>query len=552
MTLRVVLLSLALISSAAAQSSDLKSAAARITPATVRSHIEFLSDDLMEGRAPGTRGGELAAKYIAARLEALGLEPAGANGTYFQPVPFREFTVNPEKCSATLTVDGKAQLLKWGTDYVPSGNPFVTVSDVDAPIVFVGYGAVVPRRKIDDYAGVDARNKIVAVLRGGSPALPPEERAHYSTGQLLAETAAQHGAIGILLLPTPESEKESPFTRTVSFADQPSLRWIGPEGKPNGTEQIKANAVLAPAMVEKIFAGRPVNLTQTLEALKEGKSQSFETPLRLALHIETTHRQLTSPNVVAVRRGSDPALKSEYLVYSAHYDHLGIGKPVNGDSIYNGAWDNATGVTSLLNIADAFSALQKPPARSVAFVFVTGEEKGLLGSDYFAQYPTLPKQSMIANINIDMIGYFAPYKEVALNPDRTGTAPLIQRVAKMLNLPAVPPAKDAPQRGGGGAFMTRSDGYSFIRQGIPVVGISLRADPKETEKFRDMYGKRYHQPSDDMTMPFNWDSGALFARANFLFGYEIANGKTRPGWKSDDWLALTFHPTTQTTGVGGK
>ena len=552
MKLRAFLLSLALISSAAAQNSDVKSALYRINPATVRSHVVFLADDLLEGRAPGTRGGELAARYIAARLEALGLEPAGANGSYFQQVRFREFTVVPEKTSATLTIDGKPQSLKWGTDFVASGNAFVTQSKIDAAIVFVGYGAVVPRHNIDDYAGVDVRNKIVAVLRGGSPALSSEERAHYSTSQVIAETAAQRGAIGILLLPTHESEKETPFARIVSYADQSALRWIGPDGHPTGSPQILGSGVLAPAIVEKLFAGRPVTLAQTLEHLKAGKNQSFETSARLALHVATTHRDITSPNVIAMRRGSDPALKSEHVVYSAHYDHVGIGKPVNGDSIYNGAWDNATGITSVLNIADAMASLRKAPARSIVFAFVTAEEKGLLGSDYFAQYPTIPRESVVANINIDMIGYFAEYKEVVLNPDRTGIGAIVERVAKAIGLPAVVPSKDAPQRGGGGAFMTRSDGYSFIRRGIPVVGISLRTDPKQTEGMRSIYGTRYHQPNDDLTMPFNWNAGATFARANFLLGYEIANSKTRPGWKSDDWLALTFRPTAQTTAVGGK
>jgi hypothetical protein len=328
--------------------------------------------------------------------------------------------------------------------------------------------------------------------------------------------------------------------------DQPNLRWIGADGKPNGRPEIKATIAISPTLTERIFINTPSTMEQILDALKAGKTQSFDTPYILKLHVETRHRDITSPNVLAIRRGSDPKLKDEFVVYSAHYDHLGIGKPVNGDALYNGAWDNASGVTSVLNIAEAFAALPKAPARSVLFAFVTAEEKGLLGSDYFAQNPTIAKQSMIANINIDMIPFFSEYKEIVLGPDRVGVNAAIERVAKMVGLPTVEPAKDAPQRG---SFMTRSDGYSFIRQGIPAVSISMRGDPKTTEAFRALYGSRYHQPSDDLTMPFNWEAGAMFARTQFLVGYEVANSKTRPAWKSDDWLVAAFKPAAQTGGT---
>jgi hypothetical protein len=522
----------------------------RITASTVRAPLALLADDLYEGRAPGTRGGELAAKYLVSRLEAMGLEPAGTNGSYFQQVPFREFTVIPDKCEAYADQSGQVGPIgNFGEDYVVLGSPFETSVDAQGAVVFVGYGAVVPSRKIDDYAGIDAKGKFVAIFRGGSPALPAEERAHYGTSAMIQAEAVKHGAIGIVILPTPESEKETPFAKMAANIDQPNLRWIGPDGKPNGRQEIRATIAISPALTERIFINTPSTMEEILEALKAGKPQAFDTPYILKLHVETRHRDITSPNVLAIRRGSDAKLKEEFVVYSAHYDHLGIGKPVNGDTLYNGAWDNASGVTSVLNIAEAFAVLPKAPARSVLFAFVTAEEKGLLGSDYFAQNPTIAKQAMIANINIDMIPFFSEYKEIVIGPDRVGMNAAIEHVAKMVGLPTVEPAKDAPQRGG---FMTRSDGYSFIRQGIPTVSVSMRGDPKTTEEFRTLYGTRYHQPSDDMTMPFNWEAGATFARTQFLLGYEIANGKARPAWKSDDWLAAAFKPPAQSQVAGNK
>jgi hypothetical protein len=555
LNLRALLLTFVLANTALAQSAakypaDVKPGVDRISAASVRAPLALLADDLYEGRAPGTRGGELAASYIASRLEAMGLEPAGANGSYFQRVPFREYTIVPDKCEAFADQSGQVGPIgTFGEDYVALGSPFETSVDVQGKVVFVGYGAVVPGHKIDDYAGIDAKGKFIAIFRGGSPALPPEERAHYGTSAMIQAEAVKHGAIGIVILPTPESEKENPFSKMAANIDQPNLRWIGPDGKPNGRPEIKATIAISPALAEQVFLNTPSTTEQILDALKAGKNQSFDTPYILKLHVETLHRDITSPNVLAVRRGSDPKLKDEFVVYSAHYDHLGIGKPVNGDPLYNGAWDNASGVTSVLNIADAFAALPKAPARSVLFAFVTAEEKGLLGSDYFAQYPTIPKQSMIANINIDMIPFFSEYKEIVLGPDRVGMNAAVQRIAKMVGLPTAEPAKDAPQRG---SFMTRSDGYSFIRQGIPAVTVSMRGDAKTSDEFRKLYGTRYHQPSDDLTMPFNWEAGATFARTQFLLGYEIANGKTRPAWRNDDWLAGAFKPSTQSQAAGNK
>ncbi len=548
MTLRTLLLTFALSASALAQTApkylpEVKPGVDRITPASVRAPLALLADDLFEGRAPGTRGGELAAKYIASRLEAMGLAPAGTSGSYFQQVPFREFTVIPDKCEAYGDQSGMVGPLgKFGEDYVIFGSPFETSFDIEGKVVFVGYGAVVPSHKIDDYAGIDAKGKFVAIFRGGSPALPPEERAHYSTTMMLQAEAAKHGAIGIVLLPTPESEKETPFKKLAENIDQPALRWIGPDGKPMGHPEIRATVAISPELAEQVFMTGASSMEEIFAALNAGKSQAFDTPYALKLHVETAHRDITSPNILAIRRGSDPKLKDEFVVYSAHYDHLGIGKAVNGDSLYNGAWDNATGVTSVLNVAEAFSALPKAPARSILFAFVTGEEKGLLGSDYFAQFPTVSKESMIADLNIDMIPFFTEYKEVVVGSDRVGMNAAIQRIAKTIGLPVVEPAKDAPQRG---SFMTRSDGYSFIRRGIPTISIMMRGDQKNMDEFRKLYGTRYHQPNDDLTMPFNWEAGAMFAKAQFLLGYEVANSKTRPSWRSDDWLAMTFKSGSQ-------
>src|SRR6185437_3391159 len=304
-------------------------------------------------------------------------------------------TVVPEQCELTLTRNGKEQALKWGDDYLMRGHELNPDAKVEGPVGFVGYGVTAPNQNYDDYANIDVRGKIVAYLAGAPARFPSEQRAHFGSGREKAKNAVAHGAIGIIALNTPDWSKSLPWARVVIGYGFPAMRWLGPDGMPNDARpELRASAALSLPASQAFFQGAPKSWDEVWSAAQAGQPQAFAMPFTARLHNVSRHRLVTSPNVAAVLSGSDPKLAREYVVYTAHTDHLGIGTPIDGDSIYNGAVDNASGTAALLEIAAAFSRLAKAPARSVLFLAVTGEEAGLLGSDYFAHFPTVPKQAI--------------------------------------------------------------------------------------------------------------------------------------------------------------
>lgn len=358
-------------------------------------------------------------------------------------------------------------------------------------MIFAGYGVKTPDGSYDDYAGIDVKGKIVTVLVGGPSKLPSVVRAHLSTPFEKARLARDKGAI-------------------------------------------------APATSESLFRNAPKSWDATLQDAKDSKAQGFALPMTMRLHAVVRPRDVTSPNVVAVLPGSDPSLKSEYVAYTAHSDHLGVGKPVNGDDIYNGAGDNASGVAALLEIARAFRSLPNPPARSILFLAVTAEEMGLLGSDYFAHYPTVPIQSIVANVNMDEASISYAFKDVVPRgaPDST-LGPLVERAASQWGLKVSPDPQ--PEQG----YFTRSDQYSFVQQGIPSAAISEGFEAKDPRvDGKKLTGEwtatRYHKPSDDMSQPMDLNASLQFMQLHFLVGYEIANEPERPRWNPGDFFGETF------------
>jgi hypothetical protein len=520
---------------------DARTAMEELRKEPFRAHMAFLADDLLEGRGTGQRGHEIAARYVAAQFEVMGLKPAGQDGTYYQRVPLREITVEPDKCALTVGQNGSASRLKWGDDFIMRGSAVSPDASIEASVVFVGYGVRTPDGRYDDYAGVDVKGKIVALLAGAPPSLPSELQAHLSTQREKFRNARDHGAVGVVGLRSAKSEKSLPWPRVVIGAGFPSMRWLGPDGLPGESfPEIQVSAVLSQAASEKLFQHAPKSWADVLRDADASKPQGFPLPVTAGMRVVSHHAAITSPNVVAVLPGTDPRLSQEYVVYTAHADHLGIGKPIDGDSIYNGAADDASGTAALLVIAKAFKSLAHAPARSILFLGVTAEEKGLLGSDYFAHFPTVPIQSIVADINMDGASVFYTFNDIVPlgAPDSTLDA-VVQRNAARLEL-KVSPDPNPEQH-----YFVRADQYSFVRQGVPSVFITEGEEARDSKfnakKFNEEWiATRYHAPSDDMSQPMDLDASVEFMQVDFLVGYDIAQDPQRPKWKPGDFFGESF------------
>jgi hypothetical protein len=512
-------------------------ASATIRPEAIRADMRFLADDLLEGRGTGTRGHEIAARFMASEFEAMGLEPTGDNGGYFQSVPLR--SIRPDKGGSTLSVvqGGKEQALIFGQDFVTAGDPGRADTSVEAPLVYVGFGVTAPEQGYDDYAGVQAKGKVVAYVYGAPARFESTIRAHYSSTVAKAANAAAHGAVGIILLDSPDLDRYYSFKDRVSDLAFPSMRWADRQGQPNDYfPELRGTAIFSMDATAKVFEGSGKSPEQAYSAAREGKPFSFALPGAIKIKIASKLEDIHSPNVVARLRGSDPQLQNEYVVYTAHLDHLGIGEPVNGDRIYNGAMDNASGSACLLEIARAYSHAKPRPRRSILFVSVTGEEEGLLGSDYFVHYPTVAKDGLVADINIDGAPLLWPIEDVvARGAEHSTLNSAVHEAAGRLNLDASP--DPYPEQ----VLFIRSDQYSFVKQGIPSLFLSSgkkSSDPKiKPEEIRKTFlATRYHKPQDDMNYPFDFESGAKFARYSFLLGYIVAQQNERPVWNPGDFF----------------
>jgi len=542
-TIRVALLLLAILPAAQAQkpAAPQDATAVAIRPEAIRAHIRFLSDNLLEGRGTGTRGYELAARYVASEYEQMGLKPAGKDGGYYQPVPLRRLDVVPEACSFTILRDGQEVQLKYGVEYLMLGNESFTDASVEAPLVFAGFGVTAPEQKYDDFAGIDVKDKIVVELSGAPSTFPSTLRAHYSAGPVKTAIAAAHGAVGVITLQTPELEKRAPWPWVLRQSKMPGFRWIDTVGVPNDARpQLRGRAYMNRYGAEALFTGASKSLDIVFEEARNGKPSVF--PLVGTAKVRTVSHDtaVESPNVVALLPGSDPKLKDEYVVYTAHLDHLGIGEAVKGDTIYHGALDNASGTAAMLEVARAFTALKTHPRRSVLFVSVTGEEKGLLGSDYFAHYPSVPRERIVADVNMDGTAILYPFRDVvSLGGEHSSLGPLVEREASHMHVKVTP--DPAPEE----VFFVRSDQYSFVKQGIPAIFLfpgTDSGDPNRTGTaiLQEWMTTRYHTPQDDFSQPFDYDAAAQYAQLNFLCGYELAQSDSRPSWNPDDFFGEKF------------
>jgi hypothetical protein len=508
-----------------------------ITADAIRADMRFLADDALEGRGTATRGHELAAKYMATRFEGMGLLPAGDNNTYFQSVPVRSLRTDVNKSSFTITRNGTPLALTAHVDFIIEPDPVAPDVSVDAPVVFAAFGVTAPEQHYDDYKSLDVKGKIVAVVLS-APNFPSSIKAHYSALEVKAKIAVEHGAVGIIAIDDPISEGIYPFAKFVRDLVNPEFRWLDKEGHPNDYfPQIKAGVYLSLDATRQLFEGSGHSADEIFKGAKDGKLAAFPLPVTAKIHVVTESKDLHSPNVVAKLEGSDPVLKNEYLVYTAHLDHLGIGAPIKGDAIYNGALDNASGSATILEMAQAFAHMNPRPRRSILFVSVTGEEAGELGSEYFAHYPTVAKHSIVANINVDQVFLLYPLEDIiAFGAEHTSLESVIQRAAKKMGLVESP--DPMPEQ----VVFIRSDQYSFVKQGIPAVMPSPGfKSPDGSKKAWDIAMKwmddTYHSPQDDMNQPnLDFEAAAKFARFTFLCGYYVTQDPQRPTWNKNDFF----------------
>jgi hypothetical protein len=491
--------------------------------AALKAHVQFLASDAMKGRDTGSPELTIAEQYVAAQMLAAGLKPAGANGTWLQPVPLVAYK-SADHGSLALKRGTTETVLEWGKDYlaraVPS-NPKVAVS---GPVVFAGYGSE------GEYKGLNAKGAIVAVLRDSPHDQPSDVRAHLSQPDIQARTAAAHGAIGVILIEGNARHAIFPFAASINYAQGEAMSWQGSDaggGAPPFT-------YLGFDGAAKLFAGSKIPWAAVLAADKADKKLPTG-PLGVTATgtANTAIRTLTTNNVAGMLPGTDKS--GEYVVISAHLDHVGVGRPdAKGDTIYNGAMDNAVGTASMLEVAKRFQASGKAPRRSMLFVAVTAEEKGLVGSEYFAANPTVPKGSIVADVNLDMPILTYDFVDlVAFGADRSTLGKLVEQAAAAQGVKLVP--DPTPEE----ASFVRSDHYSFVKAGIPAVSLDIGPGGPGAAASKEFLDKHYHQPSDEVGL-IDWKQGLRFVALNYAIARAVADADDKPVWNKGDFFGALY------------
>ncbi len=537
MTRSTVRLSIAFftILSAASASAQTRAAPARITTDEIDAHLRFLSSDLLEGRAPATRGGRIAEEYIAAQLKAFGVKPGVGDSSYFQRVAIDVVKADPG--TIKVTASGKANAnLRFTDDVVVWPGSATDASSARGELVFVGYGATAPEYKWDDFKGTDVRGKILLVLVNDPPATASEPNlfggkamTYYGRWTYKYEEAERRGAAGMLIVHTTE-RAGYPWQVVVGSNSVEHRLLPRPAAAP---PPIGVRGWITDSAATALLSQAGLNMA---DLRQRAESRDFR-PVPTGIIIDETMRNsvqhMSSNNVVGVVRGIDPAVRDEYVAYSAHWDHLGIGPVVNGDSIYNGAVDNASGVATVLAIAHAAAEGVKP-RRSQLFVFVTAEESGLLGSAYFGEHPTVPASKIIAALNMDVVPVNGRVSDLnVMGDNKSSLGPAIAQLVKSLGIRLSPDAH--PEQG----HFYRSDHFSFAKAGIPSVSIGGgddyvgRPTGWGVQQGDDYVAHRYHQPSDEYRSDFDLRGAAQLAEIVYRFGLSLGNARTVPTWNSD-------------------
>ena len=512
-----------------------------VRPEAIQGHVEFLASDLLEGRATASRGYDIAAAYVAAPFRQADLKaPTKADG-FFQNVPLLEATPVLPGSSAELVVDKRTHTFEYGTHYLPSADYISASSTLTAPLTFAGFGIAAQELGYNDFSTIDLKGRIAVILTGAPARFPHTQRAYYSSTYTKFPQLIEQGAVGVVMIASTQDEKLFPWDRVVAMSWTPQMRWLDAEGKPqNAYEQLKLRFRFDQKAAAEFFEGADKDLPEVLAAGEAGEPQGFDLPGLLSLSATTGLRRTESANVIAVAPGTDPALRDEYIVITTHLDHLGRGAAVNGDSIYNGAQDNALGTGIVLEMARALRASGFKTRRSIAFAAVTAEEKGLLGSDYLAQHPPFASGTIVANINIDMPMLFARTTDmVALGETHSSLGANARTATAGFGYQLSP--DPAPEQVG----FVRSDQFSFIRQGIPAIvlmgGYHPRGKQVDLAAMRSEFlESHYHQPGDDITQPIDYVTAADLARIHLRMAVDVANATARPRWKNGDFLGQAF------------
>jgi hypothetical protein len=508
------------------------------------SHIQYLASDELAGRETGSEGHRRAAEYIAAAFKRAGLKPGGTQG-YFQPVKFVSRKIVEEQSSLAIIrnlgtlaaatqhsgvagstrneepiVLGEEAMFSMGIEHAPR---------TEAPIVFVGYGLTVPENNYDDLAGLDLRGKVVLLLSGGPSEIPGPLRAHYQNTRW--ESLKRAGVIGVIGIQNPIGQ-DIPWERSKLARLRPALSLAEPGFEENAGQQLAVT--FNPAKAERLFVDSGHSFAEIMKLAEAGKPlPRFAIPAIVRASVKFEKKIVESQNVAGILTGTDPRLRNEYVVLSAHLDHVGTGEPINGDPIYNGAMDNASGIATLLEAARTFGEKRQSFRRSLVFLAVTAEEHGLRGSKYYAEHPTVPARGIVANINIDMFLPLFPFRSfIVQGLEESNLAEDLQTVARKIGVAVL--SDPEPERR---AFV-RSDQYSFIRQGVPAISLKVGfiKDSPEHEMVKRWRKERYHAPSDDLQQPIDFEAAARFNAAYLQVVAAIANRAERPRWNSSSFF----------------
>ena len=491
-------------------------------------YVKVLASDDMEGRETGSPGLRKAQEFVVGQLKSAGLEPVGSR-SYSQPVRFESRQILEQDSSLALMHNGQVEPLALGDDAIFSTRVDLAPA-VDAPLVFAGYGLTIPESGHDDLAGLDLRDKVVVIFPGAPAEIPGALASHYQSAGERWKVLRKAGAVGVITILNPAS-MDIPWSRISANRAHPSMALKGAEFDETAGEKLAVT--FNPEKAQKLFEGSGHTLQEMLDLVKDRKPlPRFPLVPTIRARASVNKKMVESANLVAELPGTDPKLKNEYVVLSAHLDHLGVGEPINGDRIYNGAMDNASGSAVLL---DLISSLKKSPKlkRSLLFVFVTGEEKGLLGSRYFTTHPTVKPGSMIANINIDMFLPIVPLKVLTVyGLAESDMGDLVRNVAQSLGVQVQPDPE--PQRN---AFI-RSDQYNFIRHGVPALamGVGFEKGSPQQEIFKTWRTQRYHAPSDDLDQPVDLAAAGKYEDIIHGLMVRLAESAGRPQWKQNSFF----------------
>ncbi len=527
-------------------------AAETIDPEKIRAHVKFLASDLLEGRGPGKRGAELAAEYLATQFALDGLKPAGDHGTFFQNVPLYAVHTDEAQTTASFVPEtgaaGAPIALTYGSDYVTKDERGQASADLDAPIVFVGYGIDAPEYKWNDYAGVDVKGKVLLVIVNEPPSTDEaffkgKAMTYYGRWTYKYEEAARQGAVGVLII---HREDLASYPWSVVRNSQ-AIEKSYLKGDPSAT--LEAASWIQLEVARRLMAVSGHNLDEEIVAAGKPGFKAFALPVRFKAHVASVVRPYESANVVGMVAGASGSSSggasgspagggANVVLYSAHYDHLGIDPAAKGDGIYNGAGDNGTGCGILLELARAFAQASVKPPHPVYFAAVTAEEQGLLGSEYLGMHPPVPAREIALDLNYDMLNPIGvPTSVEVAGAERTTFYPEVERTAKAFDLTIQP--DQTPSAG----HYYRSDHFSLARVGVPAFSIGQGTlfaghDAAWGEaQAKDYVAHRYHQPSDEYRPEMDFRGNAKMAQFGMILGWEASEAAKPVAWQPGDEFA---------------